>query len=55
MCGTDCQRQLRAWICARGFEDDPLVAGEELRELPGFWAAQLMWLSETQEHDAVPE
>ncbi|MFH9552758.1 hypothetical protein [Streptomyces sp. NPDC017435] len=39
----------------QGFENAPLVAGEELLELPGFWAAYLMWLSETQEYDPVPE
>lgn len=36
-------------------EDDPVVAGEELLELPGFWAAHLMWLSQTEEYDPVPE
>ncbi|MGW8951335.1 hypothetical protein [Streptomyces sp. NPDC055709] len=37
-----------------GFEDAPLVAGEELLALPGFWAAYLMWLSQTEEYDPVP-
>ncbi|WP_331740877.1 hypothetical protein [Streptomyces sp. NBC_01006] len=36
----------------KGFENAPLVAGEELLALPGFWAAYLMWLSQTEEHDA---
>ncbi|MFD9006465.1 hypothetical protein ACFV0T_36910 [Streptomyces sp. NPDC059582] len=38
----------------KGFEKAPLVAGEGLLALPGFWAACLMWLSETEEYDAVP-
>ncbi|MCX4436218.1 MULTISPECIES: hypothetical protein [Streptomyces] len=38
-----------------GFENAPVVAGEELLTLPGFWAAYLMWLSETEEYDPVPE
>ncbi|MFD8549578.1 hypothetical protein [Streptomyces sp. NPDC059649] len=38
-----------------GFENAPLVAGEELLALPGFWAAYLMWLSATAEYDPVPE
>ncbi|MEV0415463.1 hypothetical protein AB0I68_32975 [Streptomyces sp. NPDC050448] len=29
--------------------------GEELLALPGFWAAYLMWLSQTEEYDPVPE
>ncbi|MEW5356266.1 hypothetical protein E0E62_28205 [Streptomyces sp. 16-176A] len=37
-----------------GFEEAPLVAGEELLALPGFWAAYLMWLSRTEEYDPVP-
>lgn len=36
----------------QGFENAPIVAGEELLALPGFWAAYLMWLSQTEEHDA---
>ncbi|MEU3792371.1 hypothetical protein [Streptomyces fructofermentans] len=32
-----------------GYEDDPLVAGEELLSRPGFWAAHLLWLGETGE------
>ncbi|MEV8535826.1 hypothetical protein [Streptomyces sp. NPDC051211] len=36
----------------KGFENAPIVAGEELLALPGFWAAYLMWLSQTEEHDA---
>ncbi|MEU5275132.1 hypothetical protein AB0G87_01790 [Streptomyces asoensis] len=38
-----------------GFENAPLAVGERLLELPGFWAAHLMWLSETREYDSVPE
>ncbi|GAB7029599.1 hypothetical protein AB0G35_25715 [Streptomyces sp. NPDC021749] len=38
-----------------GFEDAPVVAGEELLGLPGFWAAYLMWLSQTEDDDPVPE
>ncbi|MFJ5216976.1 hypothetical protein ACIP98_19915 [Streptomyces sp. NPDC088354] len=34
-----------------GYEDDPLVAGEELLSRPGFWAAYLLWLCETDEGD----
>ncbi|WP_328907856.1 hypothetical protein OG230_35345 [Streptomyces sp. NBC_00234] len=36
-----------------GFEKAPVVAGEELLALPGFWDAYLMWLSETEEYDAT--
>ncbi|MFC9792983.1 hypothetical protein [Streptomyces sp. NPDC057695] len=38
-----------------GFEDAPVVAGEELLTLPGFWAAYLMWLSRTEDYDPVPD
>ncbi|MGW7369754.1 hypothetical protein ACWGI8_41620 [Streptomyces sp. NPDC054841] len=38
-----------------GFENAPVAAGEELLAVPGFWAAYLMWLSQTEEYDAVPE
>ncbi|MGW1979550.1 hypothetical protein [Streptomyces sp. NPDC001889] len=34
-----------------GWEEAPVVAGEELLALPGFWAAHLLWLSGTEEHD----
>lgn len=34
-----------------GFENAPLVVGEDLLALPGFWAAYLMWLSQTEEYD----
>ncbi|WP_051833109.1 hypothetical protein [Streptomyces katrae] len=34
-----------------GFENASVVAGEELLALPGFWAAYLMWLSQTEEDD----
>ncbi|MER6738332.1 hypothetical protein [Streptomyces puniciscabiei] len=37
-----------------GFEDDPLVAGEGLLALPGFWAAYLLWLCQTEENDPEP-
>ncbi|WP_405914755.1 hypothetical protein [Streptomyces sp. NBC_00728] len=37
-----------------GYEDAPLVAGEELLSLPGFWAAYLMWLCETEEDEPDP-
>ncbi|HEY9368302.1 MAG TPA: hypothetical protein VIU94_07615 [Streptomyces sp.] len=36
-----------------GYEDSPLVAGEELLALPGFWAAHLMWLCQTEEDEYV--
>ncbi|MER6979794.1 hypothetical protein [Streptomyces carpinensis] len=42
-------------MLTNGFEDAPLVAGQELLALPGFWAAYLMWLSQTEEYDPVPE
>ncbi|MFJ3861727.1 hypothetical protein ACIPRL_36585 [Streptomyces sp. NPDC090085] len=35
----------------KGFENTPIVPGEELLALPGFWAAYLMWLSQTEEYD----
>ncbi|MFB7259999.1 hypothetical protein [Streptomyces nojiriensis] len=40
-----------------GYDEDPVVAGEELMALPGFWAACLMWMCESDdEHDApLPE
>ncbi|MER6154011.1 hypothetical protein ABT147_00455 [Streptomyces sp. NPDC001868] len=38
----------------KGFENAPVVMGEELLSLPGFWAAYLMWLSQTEEYDPVP-
>ncbi|MFF7213774.1 hypothetical protein ACFZAU_25085 [Streptomyces sp. NPDC008238] len=34
-----------------GFEKAPVVAGEELLALPGFWAAYLLWLSQTEDYD----
>ncbi|WP_406260076.1 hypothetical protein OH779_01885 [Actinacidiphila glaucinigra] len=34
-----------------GFAKAPVVAGEELLALPGFWAAYLLWLSQTEEYD----
>ncbi|MGW3154110.1 hypothetical protein [Streptomyces sp. NPDC001089] len=42
-------------MLTEGFVNAPIVAGEELQGLPGFWAAHLMWLSETVEYDPVPE
>lgn len=38
-----------------GFENAPVVVGEELLALPGFWAAYLMWLSRTEDCDPEPE
>ncbi|GHF87025.1 hypothetical protein GCM10018790_75680 [Kitasatospora xanthocidica] len=39
-----------------GYEDDPLVAGEELISRPGFWAAYLMWMCGADEAgDPAPE
>ncbi|WP_329191935.1 MULTISPECIES: hypothetical protein [unclassified Streptomyces] len=35
----------------RGYETDPVVPGEELLSLPGFWAAYLMWLCSTEDGD----
>lgn len=37
-----------------GYEDDPLVAGEGLLSRPGFWAAYLMWMCETDDEDGEP-
>ncbi|MFF8279915.1 hypothetical protein ACF05T_28055 [Streptomyces lateritius] len=34
-----------------GFENDPLVPGEELLALPGFWAAYLLWMCQTEGDD----
>lgn len=42
-------------VLIEGFEDAPVVVGEGLLELPGFWAAYLMWLSQTEEYDPVPQ
>ncbi|GAA4884117.1 hypothetical protein [Kitasatospora terrestris] len=39
-----------------GHDDDPLVPGEALLALPGFWAAHLLWLCETEDgDDPAPE
>lgn len=37
-----------------GRADDPLVAGEDLLALPGFWAAYLLWMCQTEEDEADP-
>ncbi len=37
-----------------GYEDVPLVAAEELLALPGFWAAYLLWMCQTEENDPDP-
>jgi hypothetical protein len=37
-----------------GYDDDPLVPGEGLVGLAGFWAAYLMWLCERDEDDGDP-
>lgn len=34
-----------------GLENDPLVPGEELLGLAGFWAAHLLWLAEGDDYD----
>ncbi|MEV8533910.1 hypothetical protein [Streptomyces sp. NPDC051211] len=36
------------------FDDDPLVAGEELVSHPGFWAAYLMWMCDPEEYEGPP-
>ncbi|MEV7603003.1 hypothetical protein AB0O91_37115 [Kitasatospora sp. NPDC089797] len=38
-----------------GYDEDPLVAGEELLSHPGFWAAYLMWMCETEEDEPAAE
>ncbi|MFB7669581.1 hypothetical protein ACFC1R_37715 [Kitasatospora sp. NPDC056138] len=37
-----------------GHDNDPLVAGEELVSHPGFWAAYLMWMCETDDEEGEP-
>ncbi|GAA1113120.1 hypothetical protein [Kitasatospora arboriphila] len=37
-----------------GYDDAPLVAGEELLSHPGFWAAYLLWMCESDDEDAEP-
>ncbi|MFG2987179.1 hypothetical protein ACGFYQ_39065 [Streptomyces sp. NPDC048258] len=37
-----------------GFDDAPLVAGEELVCHPGFWAAHLMWMCDPEEYEGPP-
>ncbi|MBM7439352.1 hypothetical protein [Streptomyces sp. HB132] len=37
-----------------GFENDPLVAGEGLLSLPGFWPAYLLWLCRTDDNEPEP-
>ncbi|MEU7090873.1 hypothetical protein [Kitasatospora aureofaciens] len=38
-----------------GHETDPLIPGEDLLALPGFWAAYLMWLAEGEDFEPEPE
>ncbi|MEU1211234.1 hypothetical protein ACFYSH_32935 [Streptomyces sp. NPDC005791] len=37
-----------------GYENAPLVAGDDLLDLPGFWAAHLLWMCRTEEGDPDP-
>ncbi|WP_246094850.1 hypothetical protein [Streptomyces roseicoloratus] len=37
-----------------GYEDAPLVAAEDLLALPGFWAAYLLWMCQTEENEPDP-
>ncbi|MFC9492563.1 suppressor of fused domain protein [Streptomyces hydrogenans] len=37
-----------------GYESAPLVAGDELTGLPGFWAAYLLWMCRTEENPPEP-
>ncbi|GAA2245391.1 MULTISPECIES: hypothetical protein [Kitasatospora] len=37
-----------------GHENDPLIPGEELLALPGFWAAYLLWLAEGEDFEPEP-
>ncbi|WFB05669.1 hypothetical protein LRS74_00550 [Streptomyces sp. LX-29] len=37
-----------------GYENDPLVAAEELLALPGFWAAYVLWMCQTEETEPDP-
>ncbi|MFB9606817.1 hypothetical protein ACFFTQ_28060 [Streptomyces roseofulvus] len=37
------------------YEDVPLVAAEGLLALPGFWAAYLLWMCQTEEEDPEPQ
>jgi hypothetical protein len=37
-----------------GYDEGPVVAGEELMALPGFWAAYLMWMCESDNEDDIP-
>ncbi|HTJ69839.1 MAG TPA: hypothetical protein VL551_20045 [Actinospica sp.] len=38
-----------------GLENEPLVPGEELLGLPGFWAAYLLWLAEGEDYEPEPD
>ncbi|MBT2546050.1 hypothetical protein J7E99_36650 [Streptomyces sp. ISL-44] len=38
-----------------GYDDAPLVPGEELVGLPGFWAVSLIWLCGAGDEDGEPE
>ncbi|MFJ8166568.1 hypothetical protein ACIRBY_37390 [Streptomyces sp. NPDC096136] len=37
-----------------GYDDAPLVAAEDLPALPGFWAAYLLWMCQTEENEPDP-
>ncbi|RKT16854.1 hypothetical protein BX285_1209 [Streptomyces sp. 1114.5] len=37
-----------------GHENAPLISGEELLALPGFWAAYLLWLAEGEDFEPEP-
>ncbi|MER5689851.1 hypothetical protein [Streptomyces sp. NPDC002205] len=36
------------------FENDPLVAGEGLLSLPGFWPPYLLWRCQTEDNEPHP-
>ncbi|WP_329375930.1 hypothetical protein OG625_00860 [Streptomyces sp. NBC_01351] len=38
----------------KGFENDPLTAGEGLLSLPGFWPAYLLWLCQSEDNEPEP-
>ncbi|MFD8787300.1 hypothetical protein [Kitasatospora sp. NPDC059599] len=37
-----------------GYDGEPLVAGEDLLARPGFWAAYLLWMCESDEENGEP-